>query len=148
MVMASWYFRVLSQWPAVQMPERNQKTVGDRCQRPQARNACAPRRYEPQIRCRSACARSYVVCSQCRRFAIRLADSRKHLLFREPTLPHCFLRIESQFFSLSLGRKSGAAQVAIQFLRPKGAPYWIVVVTKETHPARLRPPTNLILYVL
>jgi hypothetical protein len=63
--------------------------------------------HEPQIRCRSACARFYVVCSQCRRFAIRLADSRKHLLFREPTLPHCFFRIESQFFSLSLGRKSG-----------------------------------------
>jgi hypothetical protein len=29
-------------------------------------------------------------------FAIRLADNRHHLLFREPTLPHCSLRIGSQ----------------------------------------------------
>src|SRR6516225_7538678 len=29
-------------------------------------------------------------------FAIRLPDNRHHLLFREPALPHCSLRIGSQ----------------------------------------------------
>src|SRR6266566_7498213 len=45
------------------------------------------------------------------RIAIRLADDRHHLLFREPRLPHRSLRIGSQSLTLSMVRNLGGRSI-------------------------------------